>query len=319
MSASHSSGHPRASTRSSDPQTVSHLIEETTRRLEQAGLNHDNGLQTAAFEAEYLVAHAAELPFETIEQHEGEPVTPAIRTHLETMLQQRIDARQPVPYITGEAFFAGFRFLVNNRTLIPRSRLENIFDDPEGFDGLLPMGDVHTALDLCTGNGCIGLTLALTYPHLTVDATDISREALAVAERNRKRLKLTEQVALLPSDLFSDLTERRYDLILTNPPYVADATYDALPPEYHAEPEIALRAGSDGLDIVDIILKIAPDHMTQNALMLCEVGDEGEQFMKQRWPDFPGEWIHFHFGTSGVFAIQRKELSIWNRSRGLEV
>lgn len=280
-----------------------------TKRLNTANLCFDNGLQNAAAEAEYLLFHCLGLPFEEAERHLTRPVAAAVATAYEQLLERRILERIPVHYLTHEAFFAGMRLYVDPRVLIPRSRIEILLDDPEGLPVLAPAAQVGRILDLCTGSGCLAFALATLYPKAAVDAADLSPEALAVARLNRKRLGLGQRVRLVQSDLFAALGRNRYDLIVTNPPYVTHATLAALPAEYHHEPTLALDGGDNGLQLVLAILQQAPAHLTPHGLLICEVGDETEAILRRNHPRLPLAWLPFHFGGSGVFAATRADLS----------
>lgn len=309
----------RAPSRSSTPGVnapVATWIHYFTKRLKSAGISCANGLGEPAFEAEYLVCHALDLPFEQVERHLRRAVPENRRSELMRLLHLRAVERQPVAYITGEAFFAGRRYLVDPRVLIPRSRIENILDDDEGFPALMPEEGVGRILDLCTGSGCLAVALALVYPGARVDGADLSPEALAVAALNVARHDVADRVRLVASDLFAALAGERYDLIVTNPPYVPRRTHASLPPEYHQEPALALVAGEEGLDLVLPILLQAPDHLTPGGLLVCEVGDEVEETMGRKWPDLPVTWLMFHFGGSGVFVIHREELVEWVAHQG---
>lgn len=296
---------------------LSTWIRYVENRLASADLCFDNGLQTPRWEAEYLLAHTADLPLETVEKGEGTIPSPAGAKKLLALLERRIGERLPLPYLTGKAFFAGLSFRIDPRALIPRSRIENVLDDDEGVAGLLePGAQVTRILDLGTGSGCLAIALALAFPGAKVDAVDLSPDALELATANIRDHKLEKRVRPVLSNLFDGLGDARYDLIVTNPPYVPQATFDALPPEYRHEPGMALAAGADGLDLVRPLLEQAPDRLTPNGTLLCEVGDEVEAIMERRWPDLPVEWIMFHFGASGVFCARREWLAGWSPAPG---
>ncbi|MBF0154249.1 MAG: 50S ribosomal protein L3 N(5)-glutamine methyltransferase [Magnetococcales bacterium] len=299
------------------PRTISlgRLIQQAATRLHRAALCHANGLQDPYMEAEYLACHALSVPFETAEEHHGMPVSPTGQEAVKRLLDLRIHERLPVPYITHEAFFAGRRYYVDERVLIPRSCIENLFDDPDGFGAWLDPRRVRRVLDLCTGSGCLAVALAEMFPQAAVDASDISVAALEVARINRDRLGCGERIRLLQADLFQNLERECYDLIVSNPPYVPQATFAALPREYHHEPAVALQGGDDGLRLVAAILDQAADHLAPGGVLVCEVGDEVEEIMKIHWPELPVEWIFFHFGASGAFAVRREILASWRGQR----
>ena len=293
------------------PRTLKAWITDAAKQLEEAGICLANGLQEPYPEAEYLVCHALGVPFETAGEQENSRVPTASEAAIRTVLTQRIQKRRPAAYITGEAFFAGLRLQVDSRTLIPRSRIENLFDDDEGFDALLEPNRVSHILDLGTGSGCLAIALAMAFPRAQVDGTDVSTEALAVAAINQRHFRLEKQIRLIRSNLFTNLAGSHYDLIVANPPYVDRATLAALPPEYQHEPRLALDGGDDGLRLVTPILYQAPRYLNPGGVLVCEVGDPAETTMKQRWPDLPVEWLYFHFGASGVFTVRREPLAQW--------
>lgn len=292
------------------PQSVAGWIRYAALRMVAADLCFANGMQEPYLEAEYLVLHAFSIsPSLPPARRPAPPVNAAAL--MEGVLTKRIEQRQPAAYVTGEAFFAGRTFFVDQRVLIPRSRIENILDDPSGFTPWLDSRRVLRILDLGTGSGCLAITLALAFPDALVDAVDISVEALEVAKVNCERFHLHKRLRLMASNLFSGLAGQRYDLIVSNPPYVPQADFEQLPPEYRCEPELALRAGFDGLDLLEPILRQASDFLTPGGLLVCETGDDVEKILMKRWPKLPVEWISFHFGASGVFAVHKESLESW--------
>ncbi|NGZ29529.1 MAG: 50S ribosomal protein L3 N(5)-glutamine methyltransferase, partial [Magnetococcales bacterium] len=295
-------------TESTAPRLVKEWIRMATRRLMGAKLCFDNGLQTAEAEAEYLLFHVMALPFEEARRYQNRQVTGEESSTFLQLLEQRILKRTPVHYLTKEAFFAGLRLYVDERVLIPRSRIELLIDDPEGLPELVPASGVKNILDLCTGSGCLAFALALLYPNARVDGSDLSADALAVARINQQRLKLEGRVRLIQSDLFAGLKGRKYDLIVSNPPYVPRSTLDSLPVEFQREPALALDGGVDGLILVETILRQAVDHLTPQGYLICEVGDETEKILRNKYPGLFLEWLEFYFGGSGVFMIDRQGL-----------
>lgn len=284
--------------------TVKGWIRFFSQRLAESGLSFENGLQEPYHEAEYLTAFAFSIPMELLDSslHSQAPVDAQIR--MEPIMDQRIVQRIPAAYITQEAFFAGHRFMVDPRVLIPRSLIENIFDTEGGFDDWVVLPESPIFLDLCTGSGCLAVALALAYPNARIHATDYSPQALEVARINVEKFGLADRIELFEADLFQGLPPMRYDMIVTNPPYVSQTTIAGLPVEYRHEPTMALDGGVTGLDFVGRILRQARDYLTPQGVLICEVGDEGEETIGEIWPDFPGEWIWFHFGGSGVFCLE---------------
>ncbi|MBF0628862.1 MAG: 50S ribosomal protein L3 N(5)-glutamine methyltransferase [Magnetococcales bacterium] len=280
------------------------------QQLKRADLCFASGMQEPYPEAEYLVCHAFDIPLEPHALRVARVPADGWQ-RVQALLAARIGQRKPAAYVTGEAFFAGHRFVVDERVLIPRSRIENILDDPRGFSPWLSRNRVRRILDLGTGSGCLAIALALAFPKARVDAVDLSPGALEVATLNRERFGLGRRLRLLRSDLFSALQGERYDLIVSNPPYVPVPDFERLPAEYHCEPAMALVAGVDGLDLLTPILRQAPDHLEPGGLLVCETGDDVEAILMARWPDLPVEWLPFHFGASGVFAVLKEPLEAW--------
>lgn len=244
------------------------------------------------------------------------PPPPLFPRIFNTSLAQRTQKRMPLAYITGEAPFAGHLFRVNPHVLIPRSRLENLLDAPDTLLHWLGHERLERILDLGTGSGCLAIALALAFPEAQVDGTDISPEALQVAAENGRKLATGGRVRWIQSDLFANLGGRRYTLIVTNPPYVNQASMAARPMEYRHEPALALDGGTDGLALVAPIVRQAANFLTPHGVLLCEVGDETEACMRARWPTLPVEWIYFHFGASGVFMARQADLSRWIHGEG---
>ncbi|MBF0159625.1 MAG: 50S ribosomal protein L3 N(5)-glutamine methyltransferase [Magnetococcales bacterium] len=295
--------------------TVGGLIRYGAWLLHTTDVCCANGMQDPFLEAEYLVCHALSIPFEQAERFYRRPVPRRQHQPLLRLLEQRIRRKVPAAYLTQEAFFAGHRFYVDQRVLIPRSRIENLFDDEAGLTPWIDPDRVETILDVGTGSGCLAITMALAWPQSYVDAVDLSRAALAVAAINRRQFGLTGRLRLIHSDLFDALDGQRYDLMVANPPYVPTATWQSLPKEYQHEPALALRAGEDGLAIIERLLRQAADHLSPHGILICESGDEVEPLIQQRWPELQLEWLPFHFGASGVFVTSYQWLQQWLAQR----
>jgi ribosomal protein L3 glutamine methyltransferase len=211
-----------------------------------------------------------------------------------------------LPYLTNEAWFAGLAFFVDRRVIIPRSPFAELIQD--NFSPWLDKKIPKHILDLCTGSACMAIACAYYFPETEVDAVDISTDALSVAQKNIERYHCADRVHLLSSDLFSACKGRRYDIIMSNPPYVDRADMEALPVEYHFEPKLALAAGEDGLSIVHRILQEAADYLTEDGLLIVEVGNSEEALM-EAYPTLPFIWLTFERGGSGVFLLTQQELS----------
>jgi ribosomal protein L3 glutamine methyltransferase len=284
--------------------TIIDFIRYGASRFGEAGLTYGHSYDNAMDEATQLVLHALHLPHDLNPIYGQGRLTAGERNKIMALFERRIAERIPAAYLTGEAWFAGLSFKTDPRALVPRSPIAELIET--GFEPWLGGREVRRALDICTGSGCIAIAMAHHQPDWQVDGVDISDEALALAHENKARLH-AENVRLLKSDLFSALAGERYELIVTNPPYVTDAETDALPPEYSHEPGLGLRAGPDGLDLALRILRDAPDHLADGGLLICEVG-ESERALVALLPEIPFAWIEFKVGQMGIFALERDDL-----------
>ena len=285
--------------------TIMDLIRYAASRFNAAGLTFGHSHDNAIDEATHLVLSSLHLPPDLPPAYGNARVTGEEKAKVLALIERRIATREPVAYLVGETWFAGMPFKSDRRALVPRSPIAELIED--GFSPWLDGLDVERALDLCTGSGCIGIAMAAHNPGWQVDIVDISDDALALARENIALHQLGEHVRALRSDLFASLQDERYDLIVSNPPYVTDAEYAALPNEYAHEPKLGLTAGADGLDIVLRILRDAPEHLTEDGLLIVEVG-ESERALNALLPGVPFVWIEFKVGPMGVFALQRREL-----------
>jgi ribosomal protein L3 glutamine methyltransferase len=276
--------------------TLGELVRDATRQLRRAALHYGHGTTNARDEAVFLVLRGLGLPFEAPSVR---PVTPRELTRVRRLLQRRIRERVPVPYLINEAWLAGESFYVDRRVIVPRSHIAALLQER-----LRPWvhQPVRRVLDLCTGSGCLAVIAAKAFPRARVDAADLSAGALAVARRNLARNRLGRRVQLLRSDLFSRLGRRRYDLIVTNPPYVAAAAMRALPREYRHEPRLALAGGGDGLELVHRILRQARASLAPRGLLVCELG-RGRTALERAFPRTPFAWPQ-----EQVFVVSREQL-----------
>ncbi len=287
------------------PQTLADWIRWAERHLKRARLYYGHGTETALDEAAWLVGHVAGLASAELESHLNDAPTKTQLEKIHALVENRITTRTPLAYLLKEAWFAGMPFYVDERVLVPRSITgEYIL---ERFQPWIDAGKVHTALDLCTGSGCIAIALAHAFPQARVDATDISDDALAVARVNVEQYGLRERVKLVRSDLFAALDGARYDLIVTNPPYVSRADMESLPQEYRHEPALALAAGEHGLDIIVKILAQARDHLTPGGALVAEVGNS-HVALAQAFPDAPFLWLTSESGDESVFLLTAAQL-----------
>ncbi|WP_337245075.1 50S ribosomal protein L3 N(5)-glutamine methyltransferase [Luteimonas sp. gir] len=289
-------------------QTIVDLIRYGASRFNAAGLTFGHSYDNAIDEATQLTLHALHLPHDLSPVYGQSRVTLAEKEDVLGLFLRRIEERIPAAYLIGEAWFAGLSFKSDRRALVPRSPIAELI--LSGFEPWLGGREVRRALDLCTGSGCIAIAMAHHNPDWHVDGVDLSDEALSLAAENEARLEV-RNTRFLKSDLFESLQGEHYDLIVTNPPYVTNDETDALPREYGYEPEMGLRAGDDGLDLVLKILRDAPLHLTEDGLLICEVG-ESEQHLIKLLPELPLLWVEFQVGQMGVFVVERRDLVAHN-------
>ena len=293
---------PSAELRSA--RTLRAALRAATRRLEKARVSFGHGTTNARDEAAWLVLHALGLPLDQLAPHLARALNSEEASRIAAIVDERIRARKPAAYLTHEAWLGEHRFYVDERVLVPRSYIAELLRDHLAPWVARP---VESALDLCTGSGCLAILLALGFPRAHVDAADISDEALQVARRNVADYRLERRVKLVRSDLYGALTRRRYDLIVSNPPYMRDAVMRGLPAEYRREPELALAGGRDGLDLVRTIVAQAPVHLNDGGLLVVEVGHNRER-VERAFPDLPFIWPETSGGDDCVFAITRQAL-----------
>jgi ribosomal protein L3 glutamine methyltransferase len=287
------------------PHTVRDHVLWTETQFTAAKLYFGHGTDNALDEAAWLVGSALGLPPQNLDAHLDDTPDPAGRARIRALAAERIRTRQPLAYLLKEAWFAGERYFVDERVLVPRSLVGEFI--LERFQPWIKPEEIHRALDLCTGSGCIALALARAFPQTQVDATDISAAALAVARINVERHGLQERVRLIESDLFAALAGERYDLIVTNPPYVARAELATLPEEYRREPSLALVSGPDGLDAVRRILAAAADHLQLPGVLVAEVGNS-HVALAAAFPEVPFLWLTTASGDDSVFLLTAAQL-----------
>jgi ribosomal protein L3 glutamine methyltransferase len=284
--------------------TIIDFIRYGASQFGRAGLTFGHSFDNALDESTQLVLHALHLPHDISPAYGQAKLCAEEKQAVLELFRRRVEERIPACYLTGEAWFAGLCFKSDARALVPRSPIAELIES--AFEPWLGGRSVETALDLCTGSGCIAIAMAHYNPDWQVDGVDISTDALALAEENKARL-LADNCTLIKSDLFSGLAGKVYDLIVTNPPYVTNDETDALPAEYAFEPDLGLRAGDDGLDFALKILRDAPAHLSEHGLLICEVG-ESEQHLIRLLPEVPFVWIEFKVGQMGIFAIDRNDI-----------
>lgn len=273
--------------------------------FEQNDIYLGHGTDNPWDEAVMLALYVLQLPAENDRSLLQKLLTSEQQQQLLNLALRRVDERIPVPYLTNEAWFAGERYYVNADVLIPRSPLaETIANHFQPWLGNVKPKHI---LDLCTGSGCLAIYCAKQFPDCAVDAVDISKAALIVANKNIELHNCQQQVHAIESDLFNSLHGKRYDIIVSNPPYVGDAEMQSLPTEYKHEPVLALASGNDGLDLTIKILQQAPDYLTKDGLLIIEVGNSWEALIK-RYPHIEFVWLEFEYGGEGVFLLTAEYL-----------
>jgi ribosomal protein L3 glutamine methyltransferase len=285
--------------------TVADLVRRGAAAFEHAGLAFGHGTDNAVDEAAALVFHALGLDHaEAPSAYALRPAAAAVE-RVQALFDERIARRVPAAYLMGRMWFAGLEFEVDPRVIVPRSPFAELIHDR--FEPWIDPLRVRRILDIGTGSGCIAIACALAFPDATVDAVDVSPLALEVARRNVARHGVGDRVHLHHGDVYAPLGAARYDLIVSNPPYVSDAEMSDLPPEYRHEPDLALRAGADGLDVVRRILAGLPRHLEPDGALFVEVGDS-EQRVQQAFPRLPVTWLEFERGGGGVFLLRAEDL-----------
>ena len=295
--------------------TVGALITSGAQQLQAAGVSFGHGTTNAHDEAAWLVLWRLGLPLDTPlgdepESKQNQPVTPDQKALVATLFEERIATRKPAAYLTREAWLQGVPFYVDERAIVPRSFIAELIADG-GFDDFLGE-DTHQVLDLCTGNGSLAVLAAMAWPEVQVTGADISPDALAVARINVDRHGLQDRIALQLSDGLAELPGS-WDLILCNPPYVNAQSMAALPPEYRAEPELALAGGSDGMDFIRRLLRDAPARMSEHAVLVLEIGNERPYF-ETAFPQLPVFWLQTSAGEDQVLLVTREALSRFSLS-----
>jgi ribosomal protein L3 glutamine methyltransferase len=296
---------PRAAKTARGGETVGAAIERCARALRRARVYFGHGTADARDEAAELVFYAARLAHSQGSRAYGRALTPHVVERIDEMLHRRIAERIPLPYLTHRAFFAGLELYVDERVLVPRSPIAELV--LQRFQPWIDPGCVRRILDLCTGSGAIALACAKAFPRARVDAVDISAAALQVCRRNVRRLGLEKRVNVLRSDYFSAVSGRRYDIIVSNPPYVGLAEMRSLPREYRHEPRLGLASGADGLDSVRAIFASARAHLDEAGLLVVEVGNT-EGALLRTFPRLPFVWPKITMGGEGVFLLKAQDL-----------
>ena len=286
--------------------TVRDMMRFAVSRFTEAGLFFGHGSDNAWDESAYLLLHTLNLPLDRLEPFMDARLTSDERALVLKIIRRRISERLPAAYLTNEAWLGEHRFYVDRRVIVPRSHIAELLREQ-----LTPWIDdpwaVQSTLDLCTGSGCLAILAALAFPESTVDAIDISPDALAVARRNVDDYGLESRVNLIESDAFAAVPGKRYDVIISNPPYVNAESMANLPEEFLREPVLALASGEDGLDFTRILLREAGDHLNPGGLLVVEIGNNRDE-LEQAFPDTPFTWLDTAAGDGFVFMLRKEEL-----------
>lgn len=293
--------------------TVRALLGYGVERFEAAGLSYGHGTTNPLDEAAWLILHALGLPLGELDPHLDVPLTQAQHDAARKLLDQRVRTRKPAAYLTHEAWLGPHRFYVDERVIVPRSYIFELLESRGAPGGVPPIWrqkkPPEAILDLCTGSGCLAIIAAKRFPGARVDAVDLSTDALDVAQRNVAEHGVAGRVRLLESDLLSALKGRKYDLIVSNPPYVKWASMRALPDEYRNEPQLALASGADGLDHTRVILSESRRHLNAKGLLVVEIG-HNRKALERAYPGLPFHWPKTSGGTRFVFELAREALPI---------
>ncbi len=287
--------------------TVRDLLRFAVSRFTQANLFFGHGTTNAFDEAAYLILHTLHLPLDRLEPFLDARLLPEEVDAVVEILRRRVEERLPAAYLTHEAWLGDLRFYVDERVIVPRSfiaellreQLQPWVEDPEA---------ITRGLDMCTGSGCLAILMALTFPNAQIDAVDLSADALDVARRNVADYGLEDRLSLIQSDLFTALEGRRYDLIVSNPPYVNAPSMQTLPEEYRREPVGALASGEDGLEHVRTILREAPKHLNKDGLLVVEIGHNRDA-LEEAFPELPFTWLETSAGDEHVFLLTREQMA----------
>jgi len=286
--------------------TIRDLLRYAVTRFNTAKLFFGHGSTNALDEAAYLILHTLKLPLDKLDPFFDARLLQEEVDAVLRVIEQRADERLPAAYITNEGWLGGYRFYVDERVIVPRSFIAELI--PEQFSPWVDNPDkVNNILELCTGSGCLPIMLADAFPNAHVDAVDISTDALEVAKRNVAEYELEHRINLIESDLYANVPEYKFDLIITNPPYVNSGSMGKLPPEYLREPQIALAGGTDGMDLVRKIVAGAGQRLTPNGLLMVEIGNERE-FAEAAFPELNLTWLTTSAGDDMVFLITADQL-----------
>lgn len=292
-------------TKLSEVKSLRDIIYFGAAAFDDASLYYGHGTDNALDEAAYLAFFALKEAPDFSDEKLDIRLSEGNIAEVNALFQERIESRKPAGYLTHEAWFAGLNFYINENVLVPRSPIAELIE--EQFQPWVNPPNVKNILDLCTGSGCIAIACTYAFPGAKVDAADISSDALEVAKINQEKHQLENRLTVIESDLFSNLEGRKYDLIVSNPPYVDAEDMASLPDEYRHEPELGLTAGETGLDLVIPMLRDAKDHLNKDGVLIVEVGNS-EHALAECFPDVPFMWLSFEYGGEGVFMLDARDV-----------
>jgi ribosomal protein L3 glutamine methyltransferase len=287
--------------------TIRDWLRFTVSQFEASDIFFGHGTDNSYDEAVWLIMSALHLPHDTLNNFLDARITESERKHLAHLIEQRITKRTPTAYLLREAWLRGFKFYVDERVIVPRSFIAELLDD-----GLSPWIEypelIHSAADICTGSGCLGILLANAFPDAAIDVVDISPDAIAVCNINITNYGLQEQITAIQSDMFSALKGKTYDLIISNPPYVDAPSMAKLPSEYRNEPQLALGSGVAGLDHTHTILREAANYLNDEGILVVEIGHNRDALV-DAYPDLPFTWLEVESGNQFVFLLTKQQLA----------
>ncbi|BCM24591.1 50S ribosomal protein L3 N(5)-glutamine methyltransferase [Methyloradius palustris] len=286
--------------------TIRDWLRFTVSRFEESGIFFGHGTDNAYDEAVWLIMSGLHLPMDTLENFLDAVITEAERKHLAHLIERRITDRTPTAYLLREAWLKGFKFYVDERVIVPRSFIAELLEN-----GLSPWIEyqemVESAADICTGSGCLGVLMAHAFPNAAIDVIDISPDAIAVANINIANYGLQDQISAIQSDMFSALSGKTYDLIISNPPYVDAPSMAQLPQEYRNEPQIALGSGIAGLDHTHTILNEVGNYLNDGGILVVEIGHNRDALI-EAYPELPFIWLEVESGNAFVFLLTKEQL-----------
>lgn len=286
--------------------TLRDCLRFAVSRFNEGELFFGHGSENSFDEAVYLILHTLHLPLDRLEPFLDAKLTQSEIYDVLNIIEKRVEQRIPAAYLTNQAWLGDHSFYVDERVIVPRSFIAELLRE-QLFPWLENPDEVNSVLDMCTGSGCLAILAAQAFPLAEIDAADLSADALDVAQYNVTDYELDDRINLIESDLFAELTGKRYDIIISNPPYVDAPSVAALPPEYKHEPKLALGSGADGLDATRTILEHAAEHLTENGLLIVEIGHNRDA-LEATYPDLPFTWLDVSAGDEYVFMLHRNDL-----------